>query len=99
MRRPVLAEQLENIPNAVNLSQSVVSVPAPGAEIQAGDSVKLMLTTKDTDGNQEPGGGLTVQFGVNNGSGIGALATPPRTASVPTRDVKRQRDRYVQRRH
>src|SRR5205085_95305 len=57
--------------NTVGLAQSTVSV-AP-ATIQAGGTATVTLTTRDSAGNPETSGGLTVAFGLGAGSAGGTF--------------------------
>ncbi len=60
--------------NTVGLAQSTISV-AP-ASIQAGGTTTVTLTTKDSAGNAETSGGLTVAFGLGGtGSATGTFGS------------------------
>jgi adhesin/invasin len=55
----------------VDLSQTSVSV-AP-ASVESGGTTTVTLTAKDSSGNQEPSGGLTVLFSLGLGTGQGTF--------------------------
>ncbi len=58
--------------NTVSLAKSVVSVAPAG--IQSGSSTTVTLTAKDSSGNQEPSGGLSVVFSLGSGTASGSFS-------------------------
>ena len=67
------------VPAPFSLSHSLVSVGRPS--IASGDTTLITLIAKDSLGNRETGGGLTVSFVLGGGTSTGTIITPTADSS------------------
>jgi hypothetical protein len=61
------------IPGAVSLPKSTITTSA--SQVTSGGSATVTLVARDANGNQEPSGGLAVNFGLGSGSASGSFGT------------------------
>ena len=60
------------VPGTVSLSKSTLTLSA--SQVISGNSASVTLVARDSTGNQEFGGGLTVAFGLGTGSASGTIS-------------------------